>query len=289
MRATDPYHHPVSVHECLAPTTCLCRMRRSPTSISFSPRTSDGAASASESRSSALTTRDERSPSRSSRGDRLRDARQDASGGFPARRVLAGHAQRRGRPHLRRERHLGSLHGRQAVAPQELVIPHLGGRNEASGSYQVGLGAKLLRQYPWWRFTPHPEWSRRGHDVLRAARRGAAIAFTWTCRASGYRGPPGGSLDERMDQRAKAISGCLTPQASRAKCASSTCPTSSLISPAPPTIFSLEKGVRYHARYWEPSRESKSTSEPSSVPRPVLSHRQIASIAPRNATGRHQR
>lgn len=27
------------------------------------------------------------------------------------------------------------------------------------GSTQLGLGRKLLEQYPWWRFEPHPEWA----------------------------------------------------------------------------------------------------------------------------------
>lgn len=27
------------------------------------------------------------------------------------------------------------------------------------GAFQVGLGKKLLEQYPWWRFVPHPEWA----------------------------------------------------------------------------------------------------------------------------------
>lgn len=29
------------------------------------------------------------------------------------------------------------------------------------GSTQLGLGKKLLEQYPWWRFAPHPEWAER--------------------------------------------------------------------------------------------------------------------------------
>ncbi len=30
------------------------------------------------------------------------------------------------------------------------------------GSTQIGLGKKLLEQYPWWRFGPHPEWVEAG-------------------------------------------------------------------------------------------------------------------------------
>ena len=29
------------------------------------------------------------------------------------------------------------------------------------GSAQMGLGAKFLARYPWWRFEPHPEWTDR--------------------------------------------------------------------------------------------------------------------------------
>jgi hypothetical protein len=27
------------------------------------------------------------------------------------------------------------------------------------GSSQLGIGKRLLEAYPWWRFTPHPEWA----------------------------------------------------------------------------------------------------------------------------------
>ncbi len=29
------------------------------------------------------------------------------------------------------------------------------------GATQVGLGKKLLQEYPWWRFEPHPEWAEK--------------------------------------------------------------------------------------------------------------------------------
>lgn len=36
-----------------------------------------------------------------------------------------------------------------------------------TGSYQVGLGAKLLRQYEWWKFAPRPDWiTPRGDTFL---------------------------------------------------------------------------------------------------------------------------
>ena len=35
------------------------------------------------------------------------------------------------------------------------------GMNSA-GSGQLGLGKRLLEQYPWWRFRPHPEWVEAG-------------------------------------------------------------------------------------------------------------------------------
>ena len=30
------------------------------------------------------------------------------------------------------------------------------------GAAQIGLGKKLLEEYPWWRFEPHPEWAEKG-------------------------------------------------------------------------------------------------------------------------------
>ena len=40
------------------------------------------------------------------------------------------------------------------------------------GSTQLGLGKKLLEQYPWWRFEPHPEWAEEGSFRRRHSRRG---------------------------------------------------------------------------------------------------------------------
>src|SRR5205823_6276576 len=51
------------------------------------------------------------------------------------------------------------------------------------GSYQVGLGAKLLRQYSWWRFEPHPEWvTPRGTTLLepRGENNGSDLLGSWS-------------------------------------------------------------------------------------------------------------
>ena len=37
------------------------------------------------------------------------------------------------------------------------------------GSTQLGLGKRLLEQYPWWRFEPHPEWVDAGCDAAGIA------------------------------------------------------------------------------------------------------------------------
>lgn len=51
------------------------------------------------------------------------------------------------------------------------------------GSYQVGLDAKLLRQYPWWHFEPHPEWvTPRGTTLLepRGQVDGSDLLGSWS-------------------------------------------------------------------------------------------------------------
>ena len=45
------------------------------------------------------------------------------------------------------------------------------------GATQLGIGKKLLEQYPWWRFEPHPEWApgcSGGGDSRRGAFRVSA-------------------------------------------------------------------------------------------------------------------
>ncbi len=51
------------------------------------------------------------------------------------------------------------------------------------GATQVGMGGKLLREYPWHRFEPHPEWSDR--DCFTAGIPGA-VRFIYRPNRSVY-------------------------------------------------------------------------------------------------------
>jgi len=129
------------------------------------------------------------------------------------------------------------------------------------GSYQIGLGAKLLRQYPWWRFQPHPEWvtprgttllePRReindfdiGREVLRADVSDAnSFADTfeknypggeWQVKSGNFRLPYAAGIPREV--RFIYVPTRLTFS----------------LSPAP-TVLGLEPGIRYHAYFWEPT------------------------------------
>lgn len=121
------------------------------------------------------------------------------------------------------------------------------------GSYQVGLGAKLLRRYPWWRFTPRPDWIAPRGTTFLETREDALDHFhmdlvaEWMSPQAGDRPSTGEWTARQGDFRLPYAAGI--PGEVRFIYM----PYFQLISPAPPTIFSLEKGVRYHARYWEPS------------------------------------
>ena len=129
------------------------------------------------------------------------------------------------------------------------------------GSYQIGLGAKLLRKYQWWQFTPHPEWVTPRGTTLLEPRRGIngydlgddASLFNpdfspteafitrpetvfpggeWRARHGTFRQPYAAGIPERV--RVVYI------------------PYFGVINPPPPTVLGLEAGVIYHAYYWEP-------------------------------------
>ena len=105
------------------------------------------------------------------------------------------------------------------------------------GSYQIGLGAKLLRQYPWWRFNPHPEWvTPRGTTLLdpRSEIRGFNVKEEWKAKNGDFNLPYAAGIPSE-------VRFVYLPYF-----------TMYSLWKGPPTVLALESGVRYHAYYWEP-------------------------------------
>jgi hypothetical protein len=146
------------------------------------------------------------------------------------------------------------------------------------GSYQVGLGAKLLKTYPWWRFAPHPEWvTPRGTTLLEphaqihgfdyrtvepyaefdagdplAQQEATPVAAEWMARRGTFRQPYAAGIPGKVRMIYVPSLGTDPPPA--------------------PTVLGLEAGVRYHAYWWEPSTGTRfdlgAVERPS--PGPVL-------------------
>ena len=130
------------------------------------------------------------------------------------------------------------------------------------GSYQLGLSAKLLRQYPWWQFAPHPEWITPGGTTLLEPHKGrdpAVDNFDWaTIINENYestddflRRPetmvPGGEWQARGGTFRRPYAAGIP-----GKIRVVYIPTFGLGAPTPPTVLELERDVRYHAYYWDP-------------------------------------
>lgn len=146
------------------------------------------------------------------------------------------------------------------------------------GSYQIGLSGKLLQQYPWWQFTPHPEWVIPRGTTLLDPHEGKEFDagnfdfrlvmnadFTpteqflerpeslvpggeWKARGGTFRGP-----------YAAGIPGIVRIIYT---------PAFGLLALPPPTVLELERGVRYHAYYWEPMLGIKCDLGTVEVPAP---------------------
>jgi hypothetical protein len=143
------------------------------------------------------------------------------------------------------------------------------------GSYEVGLGSKLLRQYQWWRLEPHPDWvTPRGTTLLEP--RSDLTDFKW-------------GMDEEDslfsdDEFAQPMDGILPSGEWKARNGNFRLPYAAgipgelriiympcfgLNCATPATVLGLEPGIRYHAYYWEPSLGMK--VDLGSVERPSAS------------------
>jgi Protein of unknown function (DUF4038)/Domain of unknown function (DUF5060) len=123
------------------------------------------------------------------------------------------------------------------------------------GGVQVGLAAKFLKKYPWWRMTPHPGWiTPRGTTLLEPTDQVYGFNVDLIA-AEGLRQPPaevdlplGEWHDVHGDWRLPYAAGVAD------EIRLIYLPYFGLSRPSPvPAVNKLEAAVRYHAFYWEPS------------------------------------
>lgn len=121
------------------------------------------------------------------------------------------------------------------------------------GSQQVGIGAKMLRRYRWWLFEPHPEWvSPRGTTLLepRETIRGDELGFWWNETSEGEQGAPVEMNYPKGEWQAKHGNFKLPYAAGiPGEVKLVYIPTRLNVTP---TVFGLERGIRYRASFWEP-------------------------------------
>src|SRR5262249_48274079 len=129
------------------------------------------------------------------------------------------------------------------------------------GSYEVGLGAKLLQAYPWWQFAPHPEWMVPRGTTLFIPRSNLSdsdlgdlsstlkddLSPTEAFMTRPETLWPGGEWQARQGTFRQPYAAGIPGQVRVIYI-----PYFGLLVPPPPTVLGLERGVLYHAYYWEP-------------------------------------
>jgi hypothetical protein len=148
------------------------------------------------------------------------------------------------------------------------------------GSYEIGIGGKLLQRYPWWRFQPRPDWvTPRGTTLLQPQDRvsdfdidllGMLPQMTAGPRSGAEDGPKGIWRENGGNFRSPYAAGIA------GEVRVIYIPAFSLFSPVPPTIHALETGVRYHAYYWDPM--TGTTFDLGAIEKPAPAERLPASL-----------
>lgn len=120
------------------------------------------------------------------------------------------------------------------------------------GSQQIGLGASLLRQFEWWKFEPHPEWvAPRGTTLLEPHHGFNGGDIDLIAALSSSHPPPDDQLP--LGEWHQHHGDIWLPYAAGIprKVRFVFMPYFGFGSHEPPTILGLEDGVRYHAYYWD--------------------------------------
>jgi hypothetical protein len=127
-----------------------------------------------------------------------------------------------------------------------------------AGSSQIGLGSKLLRQYAWWRFQPHPEWvTPHGTTLLEPNNQVSGFDIDLLAALTQENPPPEEALplgewhNSHGNWRLPYAAGI--PKEVRVIYM----PSFGFNGRIAPVIHGLEVGVRYHSYYWEPSQGIK--------------------------------
>lgn len=125
------------------------------------------------------------------------------------------------------------------------------------GSYQVGLSSKLLRQFEWWRFTPHPEWVLPRGTTLLEPRDGidrfhVDLSSEWGASRE-FGGTQTKSEWEKRHGNLRLPYAAGIPNEVRLIYI----PYFGFGLPTSPTVLGLERNVPYHAYFWEPTHGIK--------------------------------
>ena len=122
------------------------------------------------------------------------------------------------------------------------------------GSYEVGLGAKLLRKYPWWQIAPHPEWvSPAGTTLLEPNRK--VSGFDVDSIAALARKDPPPDDDLPLGEWHNHHGNWHLPYAAGipGQVRFIYLPYFGFKDYQTPVVHGLEPGVRYQAYYWQPA------------------------------------
>jgi Protein of unknown function (DUF4038)/Domain of unknown function (DUF5060) len=126
------------------------------------------------------------------------------------------------------------------------------------GAYQISLGARLLQQHSWWQFAPHPEWvAPRGTTLLepRSERNGSELGSFDSILTDPSPQPSGTAWSYPVGEWKAKGGNIFQPYAAGipGRVRVIYIPCLSLFCHAPPTVLGLEPGIPYHAYYWEPT------------------------------------
>jgi hypothetical protein len=122
------------------------------------------------------------------------------------------------------------------------------------GSYQIGLGAKLLQQYPWWKFQPRPEWVEpHGTTLLEPNDQVSGFDIDLIAAIAQKDPPPDDDLP--LGEWHNRHGNWRLPYAAGipGEVRVIYLPYFGFKEHPVPSVHGLEPGIRYHAYYWEPA------------------------------------